>query len=89
MTPWSEDRASIAAVRDAETIVVLVRAFEPPLNDLLDYLQALRREAGTRTSIVVLPVPATGETVTDVERETWTGTIARLDDPSTYVEVGS
>jgi hypothetical protein len=85
----TEDRASIAAVRDAETIVVLVRAFEPPLNDLLDYLQALRREAGTGTSIVVLPVPATGETVTDVERETWTGTIARLDDPATYVEVCS
>jgi len=84
-----QDRAATRALRDAETVVVLVRSFEPPLHDLTDFLREARNVVGAKASVVVLPVPDEGHAVTSVERETWTRAVARLDDPSTYVEVGS
>ena len=84
-----QDRAALAELRDAESVVVVVRSFEPPLHDLADFLREVRKVVAANTSVVVLPVPAAGEAVTSVERETWTRAVARLNDPATYVEVGS
>lgn len=85
-----EDRTAIASIDSGRgTVVVLVRAFEPPLLELLDFLRALRDRLGPATSIIVLPVPASSDRVEALHRDTWTATVARLHDPATYVETGT
>ena len=50
-----------------------------PLLDFLDFLRTVRAAAPT-ASIVVVPVPAPGEALSAVQRDTWTAAITRLDD---------
>jgi hypothetical protein len=84
----AQDRATADNVAVGRTTVVAVRAFEPPLLELLDFLRMLRARIGPSASIVVLPLAAAGQSSTPVQVDTWRTAIARLDDPATYVEAG-
>ena len=85
------DRAALERLTAdaAQTLIVFTPAWEPPLLELLDFLAELRRRIGSAVSIVVAPVPDGPRAVNDVERATWTRTIARLADPKLYVETGA
>lgn len=88
----SADEAALTALGSSapRSLVVITPAWEPPLLDLLDFLEALRRKVGKDVSIVVMPVaddPARG--VSAVEKQTWTRAIGRLADPQLYVETGA
>jgi hypothetical protein len=85
------DRAALErlAAEDTQTLIVFTPAWEPPLLELLDFIEELRRRLGSAASIVVAPVPDGPRAVTDVERATWTRATSRLADPKLYVETGS
>ena len=58
-SPLAADEETIAALArasDDAVVVMLVKAWEPPLLDCLDFLQALRAACGQRRWIVVAPV---------------------------------
>jgi hypothetical protein len=85
------DRETLAELARAAPAAVLVftRAWEPPLLDLFDYLNALRERLGTAASIIVAPVAEDRGVVSATENATWTRAIARRGDPHLYVETGA
>lgn len=69
-----------------EGIGILVRAWEPPMLEFMDFLRAVRRQCGDRKPVIVLLMPdARGVTATD--RDTWQLTLSQLRDPDLHVEV--
>jgi uncharacterized membrane protein len=84
----AEDRRTIerTAAHDARRIVVVTRAWEPPLLELLDFLRDLRSHVGEQTSIVVCPASEPGTRVTAEQVDTWRRTVGQLRDPHLYVE---
>lgn len=71
------------------SLLVFTPAWEPPVLELLDFLAALRDKVGSAVSIVVVPLPDSERTVTEVERTTWERAVGRLGDPRLYVETGT
>lgn len=69
-------------------VLIFVRGWEAPLLDLEDFLLSLRSSVGTSCSIVVVPVGASGETITDTQRTTWARWTARIPDSAMYVAEG-
>lgn len=80
------DREVIANVAATDaTVVVLVRAWEPPMADLLDVLRDLRRALGDGRTLAVLPVGADsgGAPITPEPHhlDLWRRTLTRVGDP--------
>jgi len=72
----------------AGNVVVLTRAWEPPLLEFLDFVAALRSALGSEPSIIVSPVAESTTGVEPQQRETWSRAIGRLADPHLYLETG-
>jgi len=66
-------------------ISVLVKAWEPPMLEFLDFLRGLRQRCGEKRPIVVLMLGDT-DNVDASDRETWQLTLAQLGDPNLHVE---
>ncbi len=66
-------------------IGILVKSWEPPLLDFLDFLRALRRECSAKTPLVIL-LWSGEDTVRAADLETWQATLAQLGDPDLHVE---
>ena len=71
----------------APRILVLVKAWEPPMLEVLDMLQLLRASAGGEQPILVAPVglPEQQHRAAQEDVEIWAAAVAKLDDPRTYV----
>jgi hypothetical protein len=90
-----EDRrlaGQLAPVIDHEqAIAILVKAWEPPLMEFIDFVRVLRHALGDGRSIVVLPVGIeTGSRLhpaEDGQLEIWERKIAQVGDP--WLRVGS
>ncbi len=81
--------AAAAASEPGASIVVLVRAWEPPMLELLDFLGELRRAAGRERLIIVAPVAlgADGTIAAPNERDLaqWRRKVRAMGDPATLV----
>ena len=82
----ADDRATITAVVEAPGLVVVaVKAWEPPVAELLDFLRALRDEVGDGRSVHVVPVGLDAQGAPDrpVPRhvDVWRRALAGLGDP--------
>ncbi len=82
-----QDRASVASLcrRAREGVAIVTKAWEPPLLEFLDFVQAVRAQCDRRQPIVILlwggPSP-----VSAAERETWELTLRQLTDPDLHIE---
>jgi len=89
--PLADDRAAIAATAGADRpAVLLVKAWEPPLAEVLDFLRELRRAMGDGTPIVVVPVGADADGRATApqprHRDIWRRAVATVGDP--WLRVG-
>ncbi len=66
-------------------IGILVRAWEPPMLEFMDFLSGIRRQCGDRKPVIVLLMGDAGG-VTAVDRDTWQLTLGQLRDPDLHVE---
>ena len=87
----AEDAAVMDSLADGapSQIIVFVRAYEPPLLELMDSLTRLRKRLGPQASIIIHPVPESGTELVPADVETWHRSIAARRDPLTYVESGA
>jgi hypothetical protein len=67
--------------------LVVVKAWEPPMFEVLDLLQALRARLGQAASIIVAPVGLPDEHYqpTAGDLQVWSAAVAQLGDPGIYV----
>jgi hypothetical protein len=83
-----QDHESIAAVAEqdrATNMVVLVKAWEPPMAEFLDFLSELRARTTRERLILVTPVGQSASGVTQIaspeDLDVWRHTIGRAGDP--------
>jgi len=84
----SELRAAISGMEQAvPRVLVLVKAWEPPMLEVLDMLQLLRRHLGEASSILVTPVGLPEQSFTPAAEDVdiWSAAVAKLKDAHTYV----
>lgn len=74
-----------ADLTDAEEIVIVVKAWEPPLLEFVDFVRSVRQALGRNRSILVLPVAvnAAGQPQAASESQTgvWQRKLTQLGDP--------
>jgi hypothetical protein len=84
-----ETIAALAASPASAGIALVVKAWEPPVMELLDFIRELRQAAGPRRLIVVSPVgiQATGQLTPPREDDLaqWEKRLRRLQDPALAV----
>ncbi len=82
-----QDRATIESLCNAAAVgvAVVAKAWEPPLLEFLDFLQAIRRRCGVGRPIVVA-LTGGGRPVQSADRAVWEQTLSRLEDPDLHVE---
>ncbi len=74
----------VAAARPSR-VVIVTRAWEPPMLEMLDFAADLRA-AAPDASITFVPLPPPGEALQDSQLATWKQAVARLADARVYVE---
>ena len=67
-------------------VIVFVRSYEPPLWEFLDFLATLRTKVEPTVSIVVVPVPESGDVASTSDVDTWRRCVATHGDAHLYVE---
>ena len=80
-------QASLSASRPPG-VLITVKAWEPPLNDLLDFLSVLRSKLDASTSIIVAPVGQEYSQVQPKQIRIWRHALKGLHDSALYVESG-
>ncbi len=71
--------------RKPEGVGILVKAWEPPMLDFLDFVKSLRRQCGQKMPIIILLWGGEqGGAITD--RDTWQLTLGQLSDPDLHIE---
>ena len=83
----------IAGSKTEQPVAVLVKAWEPPMLDFVDFVVALRQAIGDGRQITVLPVGlerAAGRAPAPLELAAWRDTLQRVGDPwlSVWAPVG-
>jgi hypothetical protein len=83
-----QDRETVAALcgSDAEGVAVVVRSWEPPLLEFLDFIQSVRERCNRHQPVLVL-LWGGQEGVPARDRDAWRLTLQRLKDPDLHVEV--
>jgi hypothetical protein len=84
----TEDRATITALcrQGADGVAIIVKAWEPPLLEFVDFVREIRRQCDRRQPILVL-LRGDGGRVDAIEQETWRLTMQQLKDPDLHIEV--
>lgn len=86
----ADDREALARLAGGvQSVLVFTPAWEPPLLEFHDFLRELRRSVGDEASIVVTPVGEKGNVPSELEREAWSRSVARVPDPRLYVETAA
>jgi hypothetical protein len=83
----NEDLAAIGRIvlTEGATVCIVTKAWEPPLLELHDYIEAIRKQVGAGVSIVVNPLGPQGSDPVPLDVDIWRRSIARLQDPGVYV----
>ncbi|HHH43502.1 MAG TPA: DUF2868 domain-containing protein [Gammaproteobacteria bacterium] len=83
----AQDHELVASLckQKPQGIGILVKSWEPPLLDLLDFVRAVRRQCGAKMPVIVL-LWGGEDTVRAADLETWQATLAQLGDPDLHVE---
>ncbi len=83
----SQDRETVASLcRNPRTgVVVIAKAWEPPLLEFLDFIQLVRAKCDRRQAIIVL-LWGGPSAVSESDRESWQTTLRQLKDPDLHVE---
>jgi hypothetical protein len=68
-----------------EAVGILVKAWEPPMLEMLDFLRGLRQQCDRNRPLILL-LRGGPEGVTAGDRETWQLTLGQLGDPDLHVE---
>jgi hypothetical protein len=86
-----EDAAKIREVARStpRAVLLFVRAWEAPLLDLQDFIEALRAAVRHECSIILVPVGPSGAIANESQRATWSRWAARVTDSALYVEAGT
>ncbi|MEA3291944.1 MAG: DUF2868 domain-containing protein [Pseudomonadota bacterium] len=81
------DAEIIASLCDAhpEAVALLVKSWEPPLLEFLDFLHALRQRCGKKIPLIVL-LGGADDGVSPRDHEIWRVTLRRLRDPKLQIE---
>ncbi len=81
------DAKIIASLCEAQpkAIAVLVKSWEPPLLEFLDFLHALRQRCGEKIPLIVL-LGGADDGVSPLDHETWRVTLRQLRDPKLQIE---
>lgn len=84
----AEDLATQAALCRApdEGVAIVVKAWEPPLLEFLDFLQGLRKRCSRGQAIIVL-LSGGALPVSETDHETWRLTLRRLKDANLHIEL--
>lgn len=69
-----------------ESVAILVKSWEPPLLDFLDFVRAIRHQCNSEKPIVIL-LWGGQDKVAASDRETWQLTLAQLGDSDLHVEI--
>ncbi len=68
-----------------DVVVVLVKAWEPPLLEFTDFVQQIRQHCGAKIPIIIL-LSSAMEKVSDSDRDTWHQALNPLADPNLHIE---
>lgn len=71
----------------AAGIAILIKAWEPPMFEFLDFVRALRQQCGHKMPIVILLQGEADSAVSTSDRETWHITLSQLGDPNLHIEI--
>ena len=84
----SEDQDIVKHISEyrPEGIAIVVKSWESPLLEFLDFVRALRDHAGTACPIIILLIPTSGDQVAPHQLESWETSLSSLSDPALYVE---
>ena len=85
-TEQDQELAASLCRHKPEGVAILVKAWEPPLLDFLDFVRGIRRQCGRENPLIVL-LWGGQDGVTAPDRETWQLTLGQLGDPDLHVEV--
>jgi hypothetical protein len=87
----NEDAVAVRRAAEARphAVLLFVRAWEAPLLDLQDFIEAVRAAVGPACSIVVVPIGPAGAPADEAQRTTWSRWIGRIADPALYMESGA
>jgi hypothetical protein len=82
-----QDRELVASLCRSrpEGVCVLVKVWEPPMLDLLDFLRDIRQQCGGSKPLIVL-LRGGEDGISVADRETWQKTLGQLGDPDLHVE---
>jgi len=67
-------------------VAVITKSWEPPLLELVDFIEDIRFKAGKHCAIVLLLMPMDQAKVTPEQLQGWETALAPLDDTALYVE---
>lgn len=67
-------------------LAILVKAWEPPMLEFLDFVRLIRQACGAQKAIIILLLGEKG-IVNELDRDTWQITLAQLSDPDLHIEV--
>jgi hypothetical protein len=83
-----QDRETVAKLcrGDTQGVAVVVRSWEPPLLEFVDFIQALREQCNRRQPVLVL-LWGGQEGVAAHDRDAWRLTLQRLKDPDLHIEI--
>ena len=79
--------AQEVAAHQAEAVVLVVRSWEPPMMDFVDFLQEVRDRMRPGSIRIVLLLPIEGQAAVRAEHlESWEAALYATDDTALYVE---
>lgn len=84
-TEQDQELVTSLCQRSLEGACILVKAWEPPMLDFLDFVRDLRRQCGQKKPIIIL-LWGGAHGLTMADRETWQLTLGQLADPDLHIE---
>lgn len=84
----AEDRVclSLLAENNPEAVLLIVKAWEPPLNEFFDFVSALRQQLSASTNLIIIPVATALAEVEAQHLRIWRHAVKRLSDDFVFVE---
>lgn len=72
---------------DPAGIAILIKAWEPPMFEFLDFVRAIRQQCADKMPVVILLQGEVASAVSMADRETWHITLSQLGDPNLHIEI--
>lgn len=84
----SEDQDIVRhiAAHHPKGVAIVVKSWESPMLEFLDFVRALRDECGTACPIIILLIATTENRIVPHQLESWETSLSSLSDPALYVE---